>query len=52
MAGASANGGNSGAGSHSQNISDDFGSLSASAVWKGENESDAELMEAFESPVG
>ena len=34
-----------------KNLSDDTGNLSASAAWKGENESDAELMETYESPL-
>ena len=34
-----------------QNLLDDFSGLSAGAVWKGENESDAELMEMYDSPL-
>jgi hypothetical protein len=37
--------------SRPQNLFDDLGSLSAGAVWKGENESDAELMESYDTPL-
>lgn len=40
-----------GGSSSSQNLNDDFVSLSAGAMWKGENESDAELMETYDSPL-
>lgn len=35
----------------SHSLADEFGSLSAAEIWKGENESDAELMEGGESPL-
>lgn len=34
-----------------QNLSDDSGSLLAGGIWKGENETDAELMGTYESPL-
>lgn len=37
--------------SEAQNLNDDFSGLSAGGLWKGENESDAELMETYESPL-
>ena len=33
-------------------FSSEFNSLSAGSVWKGENESDAELTEGYDFPVG
>lgn len=34
-----------------QNLNDDLGSLLAGGLWKGENESDAELMDTYDSPL-
>ena len=40
-----------GSSSGSRNITEELNGLTAGAVWKGENESDAELMEGCDSPL-
>lgn len=50
MAASSSGGG--GGSKRPNNFSSEFNSLSSGSIWKGENESDAELTEAYDLPVG